>query len=179
MLSMPPDDSFADLARRVRAGDSAAIARLIRSYETELKRFVRLRLDHRLRPRLDTADVCQSVFAAFFVRLSVGQIELRGPQDLAKLLVTMARNKLIDWTRKPAVRDVILSSSRAFLRLADKNDTPATAAWYAELMREIPARLGPAERSISDGRRNGRSWTDLSAALGRSPDALRKQPARA
>ena len=47
---MAENDSFQALLRRVRAGDQEAAAELVRQYEGEIRRAVRLRLDTRLSP---------------------------------------------------------------------------------------------------------------------------------
>jgi len=39
-------------------------------------------------------DICQSVFASFFVRTAAGQFDIEQPDQLLKLLVAIARNKL-------------------------------------------------------------------------------------
>src|SRR5437588_7544445 len=98
---MSDNPSFADFIRRIRAGDQEAAANLVRQYEPTIRRVVRFRLvDARLGAVLDSMDICQSVLASFFVRTASGQFELDGPEDLVKLLVTMARNKLASQARK-------------------------------------------------------------------------------
>src|SRR5260370_4819279 len=90
MASLPMDEtSFFEFIKRVRAGDEQAATELVRQYETEIRREVRLRLrDGRLRRGFDSVDICQSVLASFFVRAALGQYELEEPQQLIKLLVT-------------------------------------------------------------------------------------------
>src|SRR5689334_20958792 len=89
--------TFLDLLDRVRSGDEAAAAVLVRQFEPELRRIVRVRLtDPRLRRVVDTADICQSVLANFFLRVSAGEFDLRQPEQLLHLLLAMARNKVHD-----------------------------------------------------------------------------------
>jgi DNA-directed RNA polymerase specialized sigma24 family protein len=95
------DPSFEQLIRRVRAGDGEAAAELIARYEPEVRRFIRLKLlDPRLQRAVDSADIWQSVLANFFVRVAGGQFDLREPDQLLRLLATMAKNKIIDHGRK-------------------------------------------------------------------------------
>src|SRR5262249_40504107 len=47
------------LLRQARDGDSHALERLLGQYQPHLRRFVELRLDPKLRPRVDPADVVQ------------------------------------------------------------------------------------------------------------------------
>src|SRR5437764_5832423 len=98
---MTDDEIAGDLMRRLRAGDGTAAAELVRRYEPEIRRAVRVRLtDPRLRRVLDSLDVCQSVLGNFFVRVAAGQLQLDRPENLLRLLVTMARNKVLDHARR-------------------------------------------------------------------------------
>src|SRR4051812_44722199 len=97
---MPASPTYDDLIRRVRAWDQDAAADLIRRYEPAIRRVVRVRLaDARLGNLLDSMDICQSVLKSFFVRAAAGQYDLETPEQLLKLLSTMARNKLTTQAR--------------------------------------------------------------------------------
>src|SRR5262249_56907030 len=54
----------------------------------------------RLGAVLDSMDVCQSVLASFFVRAAAGAFDLDDPDQVLRLLVIMARNKLASQARK-------------------------------------------------------------------------------
>ena len=51
-----------DTSARLRGGDRRALAALFDGYRDRLRRMVELRLDRRLRARLDASDVVQEVF---------------------------------------------------------------------------------------------------------------------
>src|SRR5262249_24504243 len=104
---MSNDPGFAELIDRVRKGDELAAAELVRLYEPEIKRSIRFRLtDPHLRRLLDPSDIVQSVLRSFFARAAGGQYELESEENLKRLLVTMARNKLVDHARRQkAARD--------------------------------------------------------------------------
>ena len=58
---MSKPESFQDLIGRVRVGDEQAAAQLVRTYEAQIRREVRLRMtDPRLRRLVDSMDICQS-----------------------------------------------------------------------------------------------------------------------
>src|SRR6516225_9099452 len=98
---MSAQNDFLGLMAGVRAGDEGAAAELVRRYEPLIRREVRLRLeDRRLARVFDSMDVCQSVLASFFVRAAAGQYDLNEPGQLVRLLVTMARNKLVSAARQ-------------------------------------------------------------------------------
>src|SRR5439155_18167503 len=95
------DQAFTDLLRRVRAGDEQAATQLVRQYEPEIRRAVRIRLANpRLQQVLDSMDICQSVLANFFTRAAAGQFDLETPEQLIRLLISMARNKVTDAARR-------------------------------------------------------------------------------
>src|SRR3984957_20666110 len=97
---MTDPTTFVTFMRRIRAGDGRAAEELVRLYEPLIRREVRLHLEDRRLCRLfDSMDVCQSVLASFFLRAASGQYDLERPDQLARLLVTMARNKLASAAR--------------------------------------------------------------------------------
>lgn len=176
--------NFTDLIRRVRAGDDRAVAELVRHYEPLIRRSIRLRLrDPRLRRVLDSTDICQAVLASFCLRASLGQFELREPEQLRKLLQAMARYKLthhIDMLRarrRDYRRDEPLSASDPEPIACE--DTPSQMAANRELIREIRTRLSTEECRIVELRDAGRDWASIAAELGGTPDGRRMQLTRA
>jgi RNA polymerase sigma-70 factor (ECF subfamily) len=63
------DEDLDTLLRRARAGDSAAVNELFQRYRAPLRRMVALRLDDRLRGRVDPSDVIQEAHLEVFTRL--------------------------------------------------------------------------------------------------------------
>jgi DNA-directed RNA polymerase specialized sigma24 family protein len=182
---MSGSDSFAKLMERVRRGDADGATELVRRYEPEIRRAVRLRLnDPRLRRVLDSMDVCQSVLANFFFRAAAGQFELDEPEQLLKLLVVMARNKVRDQASylQAARRD------QRRLQTDEAGDTDALTAGEAspsrvaagrDLLEAVRQALTPEERYLADQRALGREWADLAAEKHEKADALRKRLGRA
>jgi RNA polymerase sigma-70 factor (ECF subfamily) len=179
------DEDFARMLRRVRAGEEGAARELVAAYEPEIRRIVRLRLtDPRLRRVLDTMDVCQSVLANFFVRVSAGEFDLTQPEQLLALLLAMARNKVLEQarrqqTRKRDLRRVVGAGNSALDGLQGPGVAPDRAAAGRDLLAEVRRRLTDEERYLADQRGAGREWADLAAELGAAPDALRKKLSRA
>src|SRR6476619_7176990 len=98
---MADDSTFGEFLLRIRAGDEQAAAELVRRYESAVRVEVRMRLaDSRLRRVFDTMDLCQSVLASFFVRAAAGQYDLERPEQLVRLLVAIARNKVAYQARR-------------------------------------------------------------------------------
>ena len=181
---MSDEEPIADLIRRVRLGDGAAAEALVKRYEPLIRREVRFRLeDARLRRVFDSMDVCQSVLASFFVRAAAGQFDLERPEDLPRLLVTIARNKVASQARKQATlkrdRKRSTAGDTALAGVADHGPSPSVAVANAELLDRFRKGLDPDELAIADLRAEGLGWAEVAAKLGGSPQARRMQLARA
>jgi RNA polymerase sigma-70 factor (ECF subfamily) len=175
---------FAEFLRRVRAGDERAAVELVRRYEPALRLEIRLRMrDPKLRRLLEPADLCQSVLKSFFVRAASGQYDLDGPEKLMALLLTMARNKVAQQSRRQQARRrdlrrvVSLDATLPPLRSADPS--PSRVAIGREVLEAFRGRLTPEERRLADLRAQGFGWAEIARELGRTPQALRKQLSRA
>jgi RNA polymerase sigma factor (sigma-70 family) len=179
------EEDFHALIRRVRAGDPEAAARLVRDYEPEIRRTIRIRLgDAGMRRTLDSMDICQSVMANLFIRLAHGQFDLDDPTDLLKLLVRMARNKLVEKVRREHAERRGGSHGRsgnpeALAEVADDADPPSQVVADRELVTEVRRRLSPEERELAELRGQGLGWNEIAAARRDSPERLRKKLERA
>jgi RNA polymerase sigma-70 factor (ECF subfamily) len=181
-MSEPSD--FHDLIRRVRAGEEAAATELVSRYEPAIRRAVRIRLgDTRLERAFDSMDVCQSVMASFFVRAALGQYELDAPEQLLKLLATMARHKLADRVdqERAGCRDNrrVEEGSAETREVASGSSTPSRQVAARELLEEVQRRLSHEERQLVELRQQGFGWAEIAGQLGGSPDSLRKRLSRA
>jgi RNA polymerase sigma factor (sigma-70 family) len=181
---MTDDNTFADFLQRIRAGDEQAAAELVNRYESAVRVEVRMRLaDSRLRRVFDSMDLCQSVLASFFVRVAAGQYHLERPEQLVRLLVTIARNKVASQARRQQAqrrdqrRDVAVD--REGWEPAGAEPSPSRVVSGRELLAELRRRLTPEELRVADLRAEGRQWAEIAAALGGTAQARRRQLARA
>jgi RNA polymerase sigma factor (sigma-70 family) len=178
------ETSFRALIQRVRQGNEEAAAQLHQIYGPQIQRIIRVRLTNRgLRRQLDSLDICQSVFANFFVRMALGQYDISDAAELMKLLSRMARNRLLHHAERhtAARRDMrrVEDVSVENLTLPAPDETPSQIASARELVERFVARLSPAERRLVEYRRAGKTWREISLAVGRTADAARKQYERA
>jgi RNA polymerase sigma-70 factor (ECF subfamily) len=179
------EQDFHALIRRVRAGDPDAAARLVRDYEPEIRRTIRVRLgDAHMRRTLDSMDICQSVLANLFVRLAHGQFDLEDPTDLLKLLVRMARNKLVEKVRREHAErrgggHAAAGNADMLAEVADDAAAPSQVVADRELVIEVRRRLSAEERELAELRGQGLGWGEIAAARGDSPERLRKKLERA
>jgi RNA polymerase sigma-70 factor (ECF subfamily) len=180
---MSDDPSFADLIRRVRAGDEAAAAELVKRYEPAIRRSARLRLNPRLRRACDSLDLANAVLGSFFVRAAAGQYEVDSPEQLLKLLATMVRNKLSKVARHEQAerRDQrrVAAGSAEDHEVAGPQATPSRHVSGRELLDEVQRRLSDEERHLLELRQQGLDWAAIAVQAGGSPEARRKQLARA
>jgi RNA polymerase sigma-70 factor (ECF subfamily) len=181
---MPEASDFPDLIRRVRAGDQAAAAELVRRYEPAIRRAVRVRLsDSRLARAFDSMDVCQSVMASFFVRAALGQYELDAPEQLLKLLATMARHKLADQVdrERAECRDNrrVEEGGAETREVVGGASSPSRQVAARDLLEAVQRRLSPEERQLVELRNQGLDWAAVAVRVGGTPEGLRKRLARA
>jgi RNA polymerase sigma factor (sigma-70 family) len=174
---------FEDLLQRVRAGDDAATKELFRTYEADVKRVVRavMRVES-IRRGADPSDIYQSVMASFFIRVSLGQYDISGPDQLKALLTRMAKNKVADLARSPARRISVVpiaAPDRAGIEPADPAKGPASQIMWKELLQKVRDRLTDAERRVSDLRSMGYSWEEVGEKLGERANTVRMRLERA
>jgi RNA polymerase sigma-70 factor (ECF subfamily) len=182
---MSDQELFTDFVSRIRAGDEQAAAELVRRYEPLIRREIRFRLeDQRLCRLFDSMDVCQSVLASFFVRTAAGQYDLERPEQLLRLLVTMARNKLAAAARsqRQQCRDnrrQVADGAEELTRIAATSPSPSQLVAGKELLNRVRQSFDTEERRVADLRGQGYAWGEIAAQLGGTPEARRMQLTRA
>lgn len=181
---MSDDADFLDFLRRIRAGDAAAATELVERFEPLIRREVRMRIrDKRLNRAFDSVDVSQSVLFCFLSRASTGEYQLDRPEQLVRLLLTMARNRLISRTRteRRLVRDVrrLTADPGVLEQLFDARPSPSQVALRNDDLAALKESLSDEEWQIFDLRARGFSWDEVAAQLGGSAPARRMQLSRA
>jgi DNA-directed RNA polymerase specialized sigma24 family protein len=178
--------SFREWIGHVRAGDEEAATELVRQYAPVLEKAVRRRLlRRRLHRVLEAPDVSQAVLARFFCQARAGRFCLERPEQVRKLLLRMARNQVSDEARHHRARRRDLTrledgfSQEGLELLEDTAPAPVAVVAWRELVVELFRRLSDDERELAEQRAEGRAWASLAAQRGSTPDALRKQLARA
>jgi RNA polymerase sigma factor (sigma-70 family) len=175
---------FSEFLCRIRAGDEAAAAELVQQYEPLLRREVRVRLtDPSLFRLVSASDICQSVLLSFFVRAAAGQYQLGTEEDLRKLLLRMARNKVAGQARRVRSRpaDARRAGPGSLERMEQVLEAPppTQAVIGRDLVREVLRRLPEEERRLAELRGQGQTWPQVAAEVGGTSEARRKQLARA
>src|SRR5439155_8740349 len=82
------------LLRRFRDGSEDAATQLYRRYAHRLRALARANTSAHLARRVDAEDIVQSVFRIFFAAARQGLYDVPAGEDLWKLLLVMALNKI-------------------------------------------------------------------------------------
>lgn len=160
----PDVENTAELLNDVREGDSQAVERLLARHRDSLHRMIQLRMDQRIKRRVDVSDVVQDVLIEANRRL---QDYLKNPAMAFHLWIRqIAKDRLIDAHRRHrvsakrsidreqpmAIRGTVDQSSLDIVaQIRDPQMTPAAAASQRELAMHVEgaiARLGEADRDV-------------------------------
>jgi RNA polymerase sigma-70 factor (ECF subfamily) len=130
---------------------------------------------------VESVDICQSVFTSFFLRTALGQFDIESPDQLLRLLSTIARNKVVNQARRERAvcRDEGRLNRAAMVEDCEGSGaSPSRQIEARDLLEEARSRLSVDERRLFERRAQGASWAEIAAELGGSPDALRIRLAR-
>ncbi|MFO0840989.1 MAG: sigma-70 family RNA polymerase sigma factor [Gemmataceae bacterium] len=104
MSDAKPDSAHTgDLLERIRRGDGSAVGELFERHRGELRRFVELHLDPRIRSRVDPSDVVQETQMELVRRLA--EFLDRPPMPFRLWLRKKAYERLLDLRRNHLTRE--------------------------------------------------------------------------
>lgn len=163
----PTDTS---LLRRLRRGDEDAATRLYLRYERRLRGLAQKQMSKSLDRHVDPEDIVQSVFRCFFRGVHRGLYEVPDGEELWKLLLVIALNKIREkgayfLADKRDVRRTTLSPER--LRSIPGPQEQALAELQLAIQ-EIFATLTASERSMVELRIEGHQVAEIASKTGRS-----------
>lgn len=180
-----------NLLRQIQAGDRQAFERLFVRHRPELRKFIALRLDPRIRARVDPSDVVQETHLEAYRRLQ-DYLE-RQPMPFHVWLrktayerLLMTRRQHLGAGKRTMEREVPLpdrSSQLLAQRLLSNASTPSQQLQRRELIRRVRqavAQLAPADREILLMRNfEELSYQEVAFILGIEPAAARQRHGRA
>jgi DNA-directed RNA polymerase specialized sigma24 family protein len=186
-IASPMDEQeFDAVLKRVREGDEAAARELVRAYQDQILAHIRnwLKNDGALRRVIDSVDVWQSILGDFFPEVRQGRYQLEKPNDLARLLTTMARHNYLNKVEaaarlKRGGRGKPVEWQDQTDAVIDDAPSPSQQLGNQELLDKILGYLTPLERYLAEQRREDRTWEAIAGDVGMKPDALRKKLGRA
>jgi RNA polymerase sigma factor (sigma-70 family) len=181
MLMSESKSGFQSLMGEIAAGSESAVEKLLGLYGDHLCRAVRRRLNRALRPKFDTSDFVQAVWASFFCdRGQLAQFEHSG--QLVAFLTKVASNKVVDecrhqlQTQKADVtRERSLSDDTSQeIRIPGREPAPSQVAIMHEqwerMADEVPSRY----RQILELRAVGETQEEIASRLGVSEKTVNR-----
>jgi RNA polymerase sigma-70 factor (ECF subfamily) len=191
MNATPDSHETCRLLDQARSGDRAAFGALFARHRGALRQFVAVRLDKRLRARVDPSDVVQETQLEAFRRLD--DFLQREPMPFHVWIRRTAHERLVDLrrqhivaTRRATGREVPLPDRSSLLlarRLVGSTSTPSRQLERGELtrrVRQVVGLLPDADREVLFLRvYEGMPYDDIAGILGVEPAAARKRHGRA
>ena len=186
---LPLDDSsrsaerseFQEILQRVEDGSDEALWELVERYGPHIQRWVKRKLDPRLRSKFDSADFVQMVWASFFRRPP--EVErFSEPRQLIGYLVAMATNKVLDEHRRrlgtlkyDVNRERSLQENEEALPQVDKTrGTPSQYAIAHERWRKLMDAESERNRRIVEMRIAGATYVEIAKELNVHERTVRK-----
>jgi RNA polymerase sigma-70 factor, ECF subfamily len=168
--SAPSDQS---LLRRLRIGNQEAATELYRRYSERLRALAQANYSAALARSLEVDDIVQSVFASFFQRAGKGEYDVPAGEELWKLFLVMAMNKIRAKSNYYLAdkRDVRITRGGDTLERHAQSDIVTEDAEHAFLqmvMEEAMENLPESHRPIIRLRTEGYDVAEIATQLGRA-----------
>jgi RNA polymerase sigma-70 factor (ECF subfamily) len=182
---MMDDTTFSALVGRVRAGDEHAATELVRHFEPELRLIVRATLPERLRSRLDSMDVVQSVWSSLLRPAEPGDPLFKNPRHFLGYLAGMVRNKVWEeYRRRTRSQKYALAREEPLYHrrggrdqvreVASSDPSPSEAAQASDRLRQLLDGRSDLVARIVDLRREGRTFPEIAEQTGVSERTARR-----
>lgn len=178
--SLPLDE----LLRRCRNGDEAAATAIFNLFVRRLIGLAHTQIDTQLRRKVDAEDVVISVFKSFFVRHRDGQFELGDGDNLWSLLaritvckctnVRVALGRQARNARLEVSIDRQSNDSAPSWEALAREPTPAEAAAFNEIVKNLLSELPERERRIVLLNLEGKDVPDISKEINRAERTVRR-----
>jgi RNA polymerase sigma factor (sigma-70 family) len=180
-----PDDDFADLMARAKAGDQAAIRDFLLRFEPEVRMMVRARLPKKLRTQFDSLDIVQAVWQSFFSDLPQDTPDFLKVEHVHGFLAGVVRNKVYEQHRKltRTAKYNISREERLYIRRGDRDvprevispePSPSQAAQASDRMAQLTEGRSPSEVKVITLRREGLTFDEIAAQIGVNEKTVRR-----
>lgn len=166
-----PNDE--QLLQLVRQGNQDAATQLYARYVSRLRALAEAKCSASLSRRMDAEDIVQSVFRLFFQGVRQGFYDVPAGEDLWKLLLVMALNKIRakGAYHRAAKRDVRLTASVDPADAAMENQLKHEhnpQVFMEVAVKEALDHLDPRQREMVELRVQGHEITEIAEKTGRS-----------
>jgi RNA polymerase sigma factor (sigma-70 family) len=164
---------FAGLSR----GDGEAIEQAFVAYAPYLRVMVRRYLSPRLRAKLDSTDVVQSVWADLLTGLRARRWQFADAARLRHFLVKVTRNRVLNRLRRLRRETDLVTAEARCGEGPRQPGAPAAAdegAAAAELWEQLLALCPPAHHNLLRLRRQGATLREVAAQTGLHESSVRR-----
>jgi RNA polymerase sigma factor (sigma-70 family) len=162
---------------RLNEGDVEAVGRLFLAYEPYLRIAVRRRLSSRLRSKVDSGDIVQSVFADLLRGVRHGGWHFDGRPQLEAFLRKVAWRRLADRYQKHGsalAREHSLDETPSQSLGDAAQARPSQEAQGREFWEEVLLACPPAHHEVVRLRRNGHPMREIAARTGLHEGSVRR-----
>jgi RNA polymerase sigma-70 factor (ECF subfamily) len=155
-----PGPSDSELLDQIQQGDDCAATALYKRYADRLLRLAEVQTGAGLAKRIEAEDVVQSVFRTFFRRAATGHYALPDGDELWKLFLVIALNKIRKKSdfHRAAKRDVDRTQSIGNSQISSDDEASQILKMTVE---ELIAELPPSHRGVIHDRIQGFEVADL------------------
>jgi RNA polymerase sigma factor (sigma-70 family) len=175
-------EKFRDLMERVRQGSQEAGQELYKLYGHHILHVVRRKLHAKLRPKFDSLDFVQDVWASFFAD-QLRQRTFATPEELIAFLAAVAQHKVVDAFRQRMQRQKYnlnrehsLDGSAAFHveKLTGDDPTASQLAVANEAYDNLTTGQPDRYRRIVDLLRQGHTHQEIADTVGLNEKTIRR-----
>ncbi|HEV3339065.1 MAG TPA: sigma-70 family RNA polymerase sigma factor [Pirellulales bacterium] len=165
------------LVERLSLGDMSAAELLYAEIAPFLRLVVRRNLPRRLRPKFDSVDVVQSVWANFIEGIQAGRWQFENAAQLRAFLLKSARNRLIDRVRQFRVaseHERSLAPGTATDNWACREPRPSQHAQASDLWQRLLTACPPEHRELLRMKGDGAPLAVIARRTGLHVDSVRR-----
>jgi RNA polymerase sigma-70 factor (ECF subfamily) len=162
---------------RLNAGDAVALEQLIRRYEPYVRILVRRRLGARLRSKVESRDIAQSVMADAVVGFRRGGLRFEGRAQLMAYFRRIALRRLADRYqkhRRSLAHEEPLGDTLVRDHPADAQPRPSEVAQGREFWEQLMRSCPPAHRDIVRLRMSGAPLAEIARQTGLHEGSVRR-----
>jgi RNA polymerase sigma-70 factor (ECF subfamily) len=167
----PEELSDRALLERFRRGHQDAATQIYLRYAERLRALARARCGRDLARLVDADDIVQAVFGSFFRRASAGQYDVPDGEELWKLFLVLALNRIrsVGSYHRAAKRDVRLTCGNEGAALGSQVQADDTPSHFLRLaIHDALQRLPGQHREMIELRIQGHEVAEIAAKTGRS-----------
>jgi RNA polymerase sigma-70 factor (ECF subfamily) len=165
------------LVEQLSGGDMSAAEALYAEIAPFLRLVVRRNLPRRLRPKFDSVDIVQSVWANFIEGMQAGRWQFASAAQVRAFLLKSARNRLIDRTRQfrvAAQHERSLGAAAAVDAWACRDPRPSQHAQASDLWDRLLTACPPEHRELLKMKGEGAPLATIARRTGLHVDSIRR-----